>query len=98
MLSTRPIRLLTGFSKAVSCVIMCDNACKIFPVLNNCDCVIIGIGNVDEYEKEVVFEIIPVPTRMYLQLHACEPYKTNHNAVDQNADNLEVIYLSRTCI
>ena len=40
--------------------------------------------------SEVVFEITPV----HLQLHACEPYKINHNV--QHADNLELIYLSST--
>ena len=44
--------------------------------------------------NEVVFEIIAVLTRMYLQLHACEPHKNNHNVVGQHADNLELIYLS----
>ena len=45
---------------------------------------------------EVVFEIIAVLARMYLQLHAREPYKNNHNVVDQQADNLELINLSST--
>ena len=46
--------------------------------------------------SEVVFEIIAVLTRMYLQLYACEPYKNNHNVVDQHADNQELIYSSST--
>ena len=46
--------------------------------------------------SEVVFENTTAPTRVYLQLHACEQYKNNYNFADPHADNLELSYLPST--
>ena len=42
----------------------------------------------DEYEIKFVLEITPVLTRVYMQIHVCEPYKNNYNVANPHADNL----------
>ena len=46
--------------------------------------------------RKIVLDTTPLLTCMYLQLHACGPYKNNYAVVEQHAGNLELLYLPST--
>ena len=43
--------------------------------------------------RYIVIDTIPLLTHMYLQLHACEPYRNNYTVVEPHAHNIELLYL-----
>ena len=43
-----------------------------------------------------VFDTTSLLTHMYLQVHACKPFKDNDTVVEPYAENLELLYLLST--
>ena len=43
-----------------------------------------------------MLDVTPMLTRMFLQLHACEPYRNSYTVVEPHADNPELLYLPST--